>query len=120
MVNPHRATTPERWGNPEASVAVVAVHGRTQDTAFIRSVTDRMQAPDATFFAPQAAGNSWYPHPFLEPLENNQPALDHSLEILDDALAVLEGEGFDSGRIVLLGFSQGACLLSHYVFTRPR
>ena len=85
----------------------------------MKALTDRMDVPNAAFLAPHAFENSWYPHPFLEPLERNQPGLDNSLEVIDDALARLASDGFDSDRVVLLGFSQGACLVAHYALTHP-
>ncbi len=111
-----------QWGTAaeEAAVAVLAVHGRSQDPSFMRQVAQRFGPSPARFYAPEAPGNSWYPRPFLEPLAANQPDLDESLRILDGCLAGLAGAGFAPGRVVLWGFSQGACLLSHYVLTSPR
>ncbi len=53
---------------------------------------------------------SWYPQSFMAPLEQNQPWLEQSLAALDAAVAALLDEGLSRRRIVLIGFSQGACL----------
>jgi predicted esterase len=71
------------------------------------------------FYAPSAAEDTWYPKPFLQPLEENQPQLSHALEALEAHIASVEGDGFPKDRIVLWGFSQGACLLSHFIMVNP-
>ena len=121
LPNPHRAMPSAQWGADldTATIAVVAVHGRAQDPSFMHALTDRMDVSNAALLAPHAFENSWYPHPFLEPIEQNQPGLDNSLEVIDDALAHLASRGFHSDRVVLLGFSQGACLVAHYALTHP-
>jgi phospholipase/carboxylesterase len=109
------------WGSSAgtARTAVLAVHGRGQGPAFMQEQATRLAASGVRFYAPSAAGDTWYPKPFLEPLENNQPDLSHALEALAAHLAAVEADGFSPDRIVLWGFSQGACLVSHFVLTRP-
>jgi predicted esterase len=75
---------------------------------------------DLVFIAPQAVGYSWYPYSFLAPLAQNEPYLSRSLGGLGRALAVLEGAGIPAERVVLLGFSQGACLALEYAARYPR
>ncbi|WP_317762275.1 alpha/beta hydrolase [Rhodococcus opacus] len=85
----------------------------------MREQSTRLKSSGLRFYAPSAYENSWYPHPFLEPLANNQPALANALEALRMQVAAIEAEGFSTGRIVLWGFSQGACLLSQLLLTEP-
>lgn len=110
------------WGAAadQAELAVLAVHGRGQDPGFMRDTARRFGPAPVRFVAPEAEGNTWYPLSFLEPAERNQPALDRSLRTLETCLGRLAERGFDAGRVVLWGFSQGACLLSQLVLTRPR
>jgi predicted esterase len=70
--------------------------------------------------APQAAGNTWYPHSFLVPLEANQPYLDSALRRIEMLVSQLVGGGVRSERIALLGFSQGACLTLEFAARHPR
>jgi len=62
-------------------------------------------ASGRAWIAPQATLNVWYPVPFTEPLEKNEPALSSAVtridELVDDALAA----GIPSERIALGGFS---------------
>ncbi|GAA3687408.1 dienelactone hydrolase family protein [Arthrobacter ginkgonis] len=109
------------WGSSAgtARAAVLAVHGRGQGPKFMQEQAGRLAVAGLRFYAPSAAGDTWYPKPFLEPLENNQPDLAHALEALVAHVAVLEADGFSPDRVVLWGFSQGACLVSHFVLTNP-
>lgn len=107
------------WGleREQAQVAVLTLHGRAQDPGFMRDTAGRFGAVPARFYAPEAAGNTWYPRPFLAPVEDNRPELDAAFDVLEGCLDRLAGEGFTRERVVLWGFSQGACVLSHYVLT---
>ncbi|MCU1480995.1 MAG: phospholipase/Carboxylesterase [Subtercola sp.] len=111
------------WGESRdrARLAVLAVHGRTQSPADMRVIAERIGVPSARYYAPTAPGNSWYPQPFLAPLADNEPDLSRALSTVSSSLRLLEDEGFGLDHVVLLGFSQGACLLSHYlVDANPR
>jgi phospholipase/carboxylesterase len=105
------------WGRPDAPVVVVAVHGRDQDPAFMRELARRLGPVPARFVAPAAGGRSWYPRPFLRPLAENRPDLDHALAAVRARLVALARSGVGADRLVLLGFSQGACLLTHLLLT---
>ena len=108
-------------GKGAADRAVIAVHGRTLSPEDMR---DRSQGftgiEGVQFFAPRAPGSTWYPKPFLEPIADNEPSLTTSLEAIDAALDEVLAAGFAGDRVALWGFSQGACLVSHWLLTRPR
>jgi len=108
-------------GEGAADRAVIAVHGRTLSPEDMR---DRSQGftdlEGVRFLAPRAPGNTWYPKPFLEPIADNEPSLSESLATIDGAVDAAIAAGFAGNRIALWGFSQGACLVSHWLLTRPR
>lgn len=118
----HTPSTPRTWGSSfaDADVAVIAVHGRSQTPDFMRNEATRLTANNVRFYAPSAPGNSWYPLPFLEPLEGNEPALSASLATLDSCVSDVLADGFCLDQVVLWGFSQGACLIAHFALTHPR
>ncbi len=93
-----------------ARAALLAVHGRGARAQDILSVTEQLSLPDFIVFAPQAAGNEWYPNRFLAPLESNEPWLSSALAFLERALTQITSSGIAPEQIILLGFSQGACL----------
>jgi predicted esterase len=94
---------------------MVLVHGRGGTARGILELADRLADPKFAYIAPQATNNSWYPLSFLAPLEQNEPALSSALDTLSAVLARLAEAGIPSERTILLGFSQGACLVLEYV-----
>ena len=75
--------------------------------------------PGFAYLAPQAAGSAWYPLPFTAPMEENEPYLSSALEVLGSLVAKVE-ETIPSDRIILLGFSQGACLTLEFAARHAR
>ncbi|MFW5900592.1 MAG: alpha/beta hydrolase, partial [Halodesulfurarchaeum sp.] len=70
--------------------------------------------------APQAGGNEWYPNSFLAPIETNEPGRISGLQAIDSAVSLARDAGISPERIMLAGFSQGACLASEYLITHPQ
>lgn len=94
--------------------AVLLFHGRGRTPDEMIALAARMAVPGVAYLAPTADGNSWYPYSFLEPLERNEPALTHALAAYAAAVADLLARGIEQRRLVLIGFSQGACLTAEY------
>lgn len=94
----------------EAKAAVLMLHGRGDSARGILSLADVLATAGVAYAAPEAEGNTWYPHSFLTPLERNEPQLSSALKAVQDALSELEAAGIARENTVLLGFSQGACL----------
>ncbi len=103
----------------EARGAVVMLHGRGGSAEDILSLSAYVRQADLAFLAPAAAGNVWYPQRFLEPRAVNAPYLGAALETVGNILADLNAAGLPDERIVLLGFSQGACLALETAARRP-
>lgn len=125
---PHHGQPVLRAGaEPEdARAAAVLVHGRGGSARGMLALADQIAVTGVRFVAPRAAGGSWYPHGFMEPLDRNEPWLSSALELLDRTVSDLRKES-DRGeedaslrRIVLVGFSQGACLALEYAARRGR
>ena len=104
----------------QARVAVVLVHGRGDTAAGILSLADEFEHPDITWVAPQAFGNSWYPYSFLAPIERNEPGMSSGLRVLGEIVETLGGDGIPADRVVLMGFSQGACLAQEFAARHAR
>jgi phospholipase/carboxylesterase len=98
-----------------ASGAVILLHGRGASAEDILGLVPEFDRPQLTYLAPQAAGHAWYPNSFLAPIQQNEPwltsALDKVRAIVDQIIAA----GIARDRIVIAGFSQGACLASEFV-----
>ena len=104
-----------RAGLESAPKTLVLLHGRGASAASILPLYHEFRLEDWRALAPQAPGNTWYPHSFLAPLEQNQPYLDQSLRTVDELIS-----GLPSERVAILGFSQGACLALEYAARHPR
>jgi phospholipase/carboxylesterase len=115
--NPHLEPQPVIHGAPpcDARLVVYAVHGRSQTPAFMTELADRIALPEVAYLVPAAKDATWYPGGFMEPLENNQPNLGHALAAVGTHLEWLAAQDIERDRTVLLGFSQGACLLSEFL-----
>lgn len=101
----------------ESEKAVIMIHGRGASAHSMLDLTEEL--PEAAYLAPQASRRSWYSHSFLEPKEKNQPHLDSALRKVDDLVGTASGfVGLEN--VVLLGFSQGACLASEYAASNPK
>lgn len=116
MTNPHAQQPVLRAGQPieTARAVVIMAHGRGSDAQDMMGLAGAIGIRDVAYIAPQAASNTWYPQRFLVPRQANQPWLKGALERLDELVAQVVAGGIDRDRIVLLGFSQGACLVSDY------
>lgn len=115
--HPHAGQPLHMAGQPltQASVAMLLIHGRGGTAASILALAQALDRPQLAYVAPQAAGNSWYPHSFLSPLASNEPHLSSALQTVADGLAQIEAAGIPPQCVIIGGFSQGACLSSEFV-----
>jgi phospholipase/carboxylesterase len=119
---PHDDVLVAATGAPlsRAKAAVVLLHGRGASGGDMLSLAEIFAEPDLAYLAPQAAGRSWYPYSFLAPIARNEPFLSSALHLVDILLGRLGTEGYRPERVVLLGFSQGACLALEYAARNAR
>jgi predicted esterase len=103
----------------KARAAMILAHGRGASAADIMTVAAEIKVPGFAYLAPQAAGSAWYPNPFTAPIETNEPFLSSSLEVLASLLATVQTT-IPPERVVLLGFSQGACLTLEFAARHAR
>lgn len=104
----------------DAAATLVLFHGRGHDAASMRALADRLELPYVACVTPAAPELSWYPDRFFAPRVANEPQLSAALETAHRALDDLEQRGVVSERIVLGGFSQGACVVCDALAGRPR
>jgi phospholipase/carboxylesterase len=119
---PHQQSLPVTTGLPpnQAKAAMVMIHGRGATAESILTLANEFENADEFHFAaPQASQFTWYPYSFLAPTEKNEPGLSSGLQAIFDILTNLEESGIPKEKIILLGFSQGACLASEYVARHP-
>jgi len=103
-----------------ARAAVILVHGRGATAESMLGLADAFAAPDLAYLAPQAPSGSWYPYSFMAPIAENEPSLSAALGTLSHLVSDLDRQGVPPERIVLLGFSQGACLALEFAARNAR
>jgi len=100
--------------------AVILLHGRGATAEDILGVSDYLALPGLAWFAPQAAGQVWYPNRHFAPLDDNEPALSSVMGLVEDLTNDLIQKGIPVERIFIGGFSQGACLATEFGLRHPR
>ena len=102
-----------------ARAAMVLLHGRGATAEDIMTLAAEVERPGWAYLAPQASGNAWYPNPFTAPLESNEPYLSAALDMVSKLVERVEAH-VPAQRIILLGFSQGACLTLEWAARNAR
>ena len=102
-----------------SDLAVVLVHGRHQDARFMLDLAGRLPSSSVSYLALEEPTGQSYPFSFLEPTASNEPQLSNALDTVSSLLAWLDERGYGPRSVVLMGFSQGACLLAEHLLRHP-
>lgn len=101
-----------------AQRAGLLIHGRDRSPEEMIELAAGLALPDAAqvrWLAPAIQGGSWYPGRFFDPIQTNFPYISNAFEIFDQLMDdVREGGRLPSSQLIVLGFSQGACLALEY------
>ena len=104
----------------EAAAAGILLHGRERTKAEMLDLAMRFDLPNIRWLAPAADTGKWYPGRYMDTLASNEPNLTRAVErvekVVDEAA---EGGRLNADRIVMAGFSQGACLAVEYALRHP-
>jgi phospholipase/carboxylesterase len=119
---PHQSQPVVAAGIPldRAKAAMIMVHGRGASAQNILALVDGIDVGDFAYLAPEARGGTWYPNSFLAPIPSNEPGISSGLQAIDDLISQIHAAGIADDHIMLLGFSQGACLSLEYSARNPR
>ncbi|MDX1417786.1 MAG: dienelactone hydrolase family protein [Candidatus Promineifilaceae bacterium] len=122
LQHPHQGQQILSGGKPlsAAEAALILIHGRGASAYDIIGLGMELDNGQYTLLAPQAANNTWYPYSFLSPLDRNEPYLTSALQSVADLVAHVEENGISAEKIILAGFSQGACLISEFAARNTR
>jgi phospholipase/carboxylesterase len=99
----------------EASFIVILLHGRGASGEDIMGLSQEFEADDICWMAPTAMNGSWYPGRFMERRAANEPFLTISTEQVKGLMAEFPPE-----KLILAGFSQGACLTADILARYPQ
>lgn len=120
--DPHASQPVLHYGAPISTARLVAIlmHGRGASAEDILGLAPELGVDDVAYLAPQAAGHSWYPYSFLSPIEQNEPGLTSALGVIGRLVGGAEEQRHTPDRVVILGFSQGACLTLEFAARNAR
>ena len=120
--DPHAGQQVLRSGPPpeNARLGAILLHGRGASTEDILGLADQFSAKDIAYAAPQAASSTWYPYSFLAPFAQNEPWLGSALRVVAGLVDDFNQRGIPAERLVVMGFSQGACLTLEFAARHAR
>ncbi len=103
-----------------AELAGILLHGRDRSRDEKVVLASSFEVDGIRWLAPAADTGSWYPGRFYDPLSRNEPFLTEAIAQIDPVVAeAREGGRLPAEKIVMVGFSQGACLCLEYALRRP-
>jgi phospholipase/carboxylesterase len=117
------ATGTLRAGAPleRAAAAAVVVHGRDLDPEYMMdNLVGGAEVDGVAYALPRHPEGTWYPGRFSEPAAALEPWLTAGLDAIEGEIAAARAAGLPDARIVLVGFSQGACLVAELLARRTR
>lgn len=109
-----------RCGEGDSPLVLVFAHGRGREPAEMAALADRLDQPGMRAVLLRADDATWYPGSFMAETSENEPHLSHALRRYEEVIQGLLDEGVAPARIVIGGFSQGACLSCEYLARHPR
>lgn len=121
VVEPHAGQPVARAGVPleTARAAVIMIHGRGAGPRNILDLVPLIGQPGVAYVAPAASGATWYPRSFMAPIAENEPGISSGIAVVHGLIDEIGRAGIPTERIMLLGFSQGACLTCTAAQRRP-
>ena len=103
-----------------ANAAIIMIHGRNAAPENILDLLPVLDRPQFAALAPAAADGAWYPYSFMAEREKNEPGITNGLKQIQTIVGELTTLGYPSHKIMLLGFSQGACLTAEFAVRNPQ
>lgn len=103
----------------QARAVLIMIHGRGAGPKNILDLVPAIGQPNVAYLAPAAAGSTWYPQSFMAPIEQNEPGITSGITVIHGLIDAVIAAGIPTERIMLLGFSQGACLTCTAAQRRP-
>lgn len=121
-IPPHAGQPIIRTGVPLAAAraAVILIHGRGAAPGNILELVPEIAHPHVAYLAPAAAGGTWYPQSFMAPVALNEPGIRSGIAVIHSLIDEAVAAGIAAERVMLLGFSQGACLVGTAAQRRPQ
>jgi predicted esterase len=119
---PHQNQPVVTAGAPitETNAVMILIHGRGASAESMLTFAREFDRSDIHYRAVQAKGHTWYPRSFMGPKEMNEPGISSGLQAIHNQLTIVNEAGISTENIILLGFSQGACLTTEFAARHPQ
>ena len=104
----------------EAEMVMILIHGRGASAESMLLFAREFDRDDIHYRALQAKGHTWYPRSFMAPKKMNEPGITSGLQAIYDVISEVNKAGIANDKIILLGFSQGACLTTEFAARHPQ
>jgi phospholipase/carboxylesterase len=115
-------TAPHHCGVPvdEAQVVCAVIHGRYgAPEAMMEHLVDHLTAPGVHYVLPRAAGEGWYAAKTCDPMTSEtETEIDAALAQIEADITAARALAPASARLVIGGFSQGACMSLEFAASR--
>jgi len=120
-MKPHGGQRVETAGPPlgEGAGLIVLVHGRNAGPENVLDLVPRLDRPAFGVAAPAAADRTWYPYSFMAEVPRNEPGISSGQSVIGGLIQAAAEAGVPASRVVLMGFSQGACLAAQFAIRHP-
>ena len=103
----------------DAAGVLILLHGRGSSARDIMTLAAQFQHEGLAFAAPQADGKSWFPYSFLVSIKQNQPGVPSAMTVIKSLVMEADLLGVPQKKVMILGFSQGACLALEFAARNP-
>lgn len=103
----------------DARGLLILLHGRGSSARDIMTLAPQFNHEGLAFAAPQADEQSWFPYSFLVPVQQNSPGIPSAMTVIRSLVMEAELLGVPRERVMILGFSQGACLALEFAARNP-
>ncbi len=120
-MKPHEGQLILRRGEPleSATAAMIMIHGRGSTAENMLKFANQFKEINLSYLAPQASSRTWYPYNFIRPIPENEPGISSGIMVIHKLVESVEAAGIPREKIVVLGFSQGACLSLEFAARYP-
>jgi phospholipase/carboxylesterase len=103
-----------------AEAVVVALHGRGATAQGVVNLLEPVARHGVTFVAPAAERSRWFPLAAGAPRDRNEPHRSSAVAVVDALVTdAVDRLGVSRDRVVVLGFSQGACVAAEHAVEHP-
>lgn len=99
----------------DAHAVAILLHGRGASAQSMADLAAHLPHDGIAYVLPQAANHTWWPNSGFAPFAANEPYLSSALATVEAHLENVITAGFSTDKIILGGFSQGACLAVEFV-----